>query len=198
VRQILALFEESSAQAAKYRQEPWNADNLALCSPADLAPVAKSIHEKFMALSLRGKKAPSKRSIAKWALYEAEDFQSMVTKIDRYLNNLEKAFPIPAEREQSLLRDEAARFSDPMEIDTIGGVAEKFDGKLHQKLNESGHKFRDVSITNESRVHNGDIYRNDGPSNVVGASHSFEGIRADNKSRIHNGNKFGGKDVFDD
>lgn len=198
VRQILDLFEESSAKAVKYRQEPWNADNLAVCSPANLGPVEKSIHEKFLSLSIRGKKGPSKRDIAKWALYEAEDFQFLVTKIDRHLNNLEKVFPISAEREESLLRDEAARFSDKMEIDTIGGVAEKFDGKLHQKLSESGHKFRDVRTNNESRIHNGDMYAADWSGNIVGASHSFEGIYTDNKSRVQNGNQYGGKSVFDD
>ncbi len=200
--QIRDLFEASFAKSAKYQQDPWNANQLALCSPADLPPAHRSIHEKLRGLSLRGKKKPSTLTVAKWALYDSEDFESLVAKINTHIDNLEKVFPVPPPKEADLLRREMGQFADKMEMDIITNIAEKFDAKLHTAAQKpgavEGHAYHHMSTNLDAKVINGD-HVVDGlfQGNVTLKSHSYSGITM-NGGKTLNGNQVGGKGMWDD
>nr|2WVQ_A Chain A, SMALL S PROTEIN [Podospora anserina]2WVQ_B Chain B, SMALL S PROTEIN [Podospora anserina] len=136
VEEILLLFESAQKTSKRYELVADQQD-LVVFEDKDMKPIGRALHRRLNDLVSRRQKQTSLAKKTAWALYDGKSLEKIVDQVARFVDELEKAFPIEAvchklaEIEIEEVEDEA---SLTILKDAAGGIDAAMSDAAAQKI----------------------------------------------------------------
>lgn len=198
LHQVLVLFADSEKISKKYSVNAKNAQYLAVLAPNELDPAVMALSNKMRDLAVRRQKSNSLIKKTSWALYHRSELKELVKEVTNMIDNIEKLFPAPKERELELVQQETAKVHEKAELELAAVAADGVDSVLHAASKEvlTGNRYLKVVI--EGKAHTGDSFSKDWRGPALSTNSTYEYVRVAEGGKAQIGNRYGEKDFWDD
>ncbi|KAJ2985599.1 hypothetical protein NUW58_g5444 [Xylaria curta] len=212
-RQVQAVLEEleqlfSTLQKASKRYAiDAVQEDLALLQIEDMRPVARNLHSRLDAIVKQRAKKTSFFKKTYWALYDAKNFEKLVTQATGFVDDLEKLFPVKDARRLVDIEIEEVKEDEPS-LRALQSAAADTDSVLAevvaQRLATSGDEnyIKELRNDEQSRVRLGSEWSASALGRGIGSlaptKNRADFVVARGSSVTHIGNSYGGRGIFDD
>ncbi|KAK0617650.1 prion-inhibition and propagation-domain-containing protein [Immersiella caudata] len=214
LEEVMLLLETAAKTSKRYELRAAEKDLARFNGEKDLGGVHRKLHQRLRALSSRRLKSESGSvGLAKrtaWALYDAKQFEKLITQVLELVDELERAFPVAegglqtlaaaevvevcgeggVDDEEETLKalKEAAIETDKMLADAVEKRLEKIAGAA-SNLNYA----KEISVGDLAQVQVGNEYTEAflAASSFFGTTNMVDVVVAKGSARVHVGSRFG-------
>lgn len=198
LHQILVLFADSEKISKKYSIEAKNAQDLTVFASNEMDPAVLALSHKMRDLAVKRQKSNSLIKKTSWALYHRNELKELVEGVTNIINNIEKLFPPPKERELELVKQETAAIQEKAALELAATAAEGADKVLYTASREvlTGNRYLKVVI--EGKAQTGDSFGKDWHGPAISTNSTYGDVRVAQGGQALIGNKYSGKDFWDE
>ena len=195
--QILTLFAESENISRRYALQAKSSD-ITVLTPNELDPTVIALSNLMKDLAIKRQRRSSVLKKTSWALYHRSELRELVASVTNMVDNIEKLFPAPPDRQLELVKQETAELRGNKELELTAASAEGVDSVLSAASKErlTGNLY--VKIVIEGKAQTGDSFGKDWDRPAVETNSTYQDILVVKGGQALVGNKYGGKDFWDE